>query len=114
MNPARAAAALTFGLGVAVLGCGRPWLPVATEADLTRAQARWPDVTVDDLNHGRALVLRRCSNCHLTPSPSERTAAQWPAQVAEMAERAGLQPAEHGPLTRYMEAFARDQVTPPR
>lgn len=105
--------ALAAVLGLALIGCGRPWLPVATPADATRAQARWPDTSVDELNRGRTLVLRRCSGCHQPPSPNQRTAAAWPAEVAAMAERAGLKADEHPALTHYLQAFGRDQVTPP-
>lgn len=105
--------ALTLGLTMGLIACGRPWMPVATPADATRAQAMWPATTVDELNRGRTLVLRRCSSCHQPPSPSQRTAAEWPAQVAAMAERAGLEPDEHPPLTHYLQTFGRDQVARP-
>lgn len=106
----RAAVALAVALAA---GCGGPWLPKATETDAARAQARWPGTTAEELNHGRSALLKRCSNCHLTPSPADRAAAEWPAEVGEMAERAGLQTGEGELITRYLEAFARDQVTRP-
>ena len=104
--------ALALALATALAGCGGPWLPVATAADATRAQERWPGTTADELNHGRTLLLRRCSSCHQTPSPSERAAADWPAQIDEMAERSGLATGEGPQISRYLQAVARDQVPP--
>lgn len=100
-------------LGLALAACGGPWLPVATPADATRAQAQWPTTTVDELNHGRALLVRRCGNCHQPPSPAARTAARWPAEVIDMTKRSGLRAGEGELITRYLAAFARDQVTRP-
>lgn len=107
-------ALMAVPLGLALSGCARGDLPVATAADAARAQRWWPDATVDELNHGRTLVRRRCSGCHQPPMPGDRTAAQWPAQVALMAARSGLRTAEREPLRRYLAAFARDQVVAPR
>lgn len=101
-------AALALASGVA--GCSRPWMPVATQEDAARAQARWPSTTVEDLNQGRHLVMRRCGNCHQPPSPADRLAAEWPHEVDEMAERSGLHAGEAELVTRYLVAFARDQV----
>lgn len=99
---------------LALAGCARPWLPVAVEADLPRIQARWPAATVESLNHGRSLVIRRCSNCHQPPSPQDELADDWPGEVSDMAERSGLRDGEGELLTRYLAAYARDQIAPPR
>ncbi len=111
----RAAVIAVMALALSALSaCAGPWLPVATTADVARVQPRWPTATVDELNHGRSLVIRRCSNCHQPPSPADRAAADWPAEVADMAERSGLAAGEDELLTRYLVAFARDQVVAPR
>jgi hypothetical protein len=101
---------LATALLVVLSACSGPWLPVATPDDAVRAQARWPTTTVEELNHGRSLVISRCGNCHQPPSPSDRRADQWPQDVADMSERSGLAPGESELLTRYLVAFARDQV----
>lgn len=99
---------------LALVGCARPWLPVAVEADLPRIQARWPGATLESLNHGRTLVIRRCSSCHQPPSPQDELAEDWPLEVSDMAERSGLRDGEGELLNLYLAAYARDQVTPPR
>lgn len=112
---ARDAGALTvlaLVLAAVVAACGGPWLPVPTTADATRAQARWPGTTVDELSRGRTLLIRRCSSCHQSPSPSDLPSDRWPAEVDEMAERSGLRAGESPLITRYLTAFARDQVAP--
>jgi hypothetical protein len=104
----RALAALALSL--TLTACSGPWLPLATPDDVARAQATWPSTTVDELNAGRKLVIRRCGTCHQPPSPLDHVAADWPAEVSDMAERSGLRPGEDELLTRYLVAFARDQV----
>ena len=94
----RAAVAIAL---VATAACRGPWLPVATEADAARAQ-----LGLADLNHGRKLLIRHCSGCHLTPSPRDQEAAAWPSEVADMQERSGLEPAEAALITQYLVAFA--------
>lgn len=84
-----------------VAACRGPWLPVATEADATRSNA-----AVADLNRGRQLLIHSCSGCHLTPSPRDHRAADWPSEVAEMRERAKLTPDEVALITQYLTAFA--------
>jgi mono/diheme cytochrome c family protein len=101
--------ALAAGLALALAACKGPWLPVATPADAARAQERWPSTTVDELNHGRKLVVRRCGSCHQPPSPADLVADEWADEVAEMAERSGLRPGEETLMVRYLVAFARDQ-----
>jgi mono/diheme cytochrome c family protein len=86
--------------------CGGPWIPVATEADAARTQT-----TVDELNRGRTILVRACAGCHTPPSPRDRIAADWPDQVESMRERARLTPEDTAAVTRYLTAFARDQVT---
>ena len=94
-HPALALAALF------ATACGGPWLPVATEADATRSNA-----ALGDLERGRELLIGNCSGCHLTPSPRDHRAADWPSEVAEMRERAKLTPDEVALITQYLTAFA--------
>ncbi len=95
---------------VALTACGGRWIPEATEADATRVSARWPGTTAADLNRGRSLLLARCGNCHLPPSPAELDAAAWSAEVAEMRERSGLTVIDADLVERYLAAFASDRT----
>jgi cytochrome c5 len=87
-----------------VAACRGPWLPVATEADATRSNA-----AVADLNRGRQLLIHSCSGCHLTPSPRDHRAADWPSEVAEMRERSKLDADEVALITQYLTAFAEQR-----
>ncbi len=106
---ARLAVAIAAGVALAVAGCGRRWIPEATDADAARISARWPGTTATQLNHGRTLLLSRCGNCHLPPSPAELQAEAWSDEVREMRERSGLSVADAILVERYLAAFASDQ-----
>jgi mono/diheme cytochrome c family protein len=86
-----------------VVGCavgpeaGRP-----DAADARRAAARWPGTTVDDLEHGRAVYVARCSGCHALPEPSAKAPEQWPTVLGEMAARAHLSDEDRDFVTRYL------------
>ena len=73
-GPRAAAIVLAIVVAPLVTACAGPWMPVATDADAARAQARWPDTSAAALNQGRTLIMRRCANCHQPPSPGEHTA----------------------------------------
>lgn len=95
------AASLVLALGAALLAaCGSP-PPVATAADAARA-----NVQLADLQQGRSLLLAKCSSCHRVPAPAERRAAQWPHEVAAMAERAKLDDNQHHLIAQYLVTMA--------
>lgn len=87
-------------IALAWVGCAA--LPVATEADVSRGQARWPGLTLAELSRGREAYLGHCSRCHQPFAPATRTAEDWTFQVAEMRERAGLGEKEAQLVTQYL------------
>jgi cytochrome c5 len=89
-------------LGVAV-GCGASATPPPAQADVERLGARYPDTTLAELERGRKLYLSRCTSCHAPVAPTSIPADQWPREVFEMSERAGL--ADEEPLVvKYLVA----------
>lgn len=94
-------ARLALALALAAAACGGPSLPVATEADAARLQ-----LAKADLDRGRALLIAKCSGCHITPAPRDHRAASWPGHVADMEARAKLVDGEAALITQYLTAFA--------
>lgn len=91
---------------VALVACGRPEVPPATQADAARAAATWPEITVAELNQGRTLYNTHCSGCHLPVAPAEIAAAEWPRHIVEMKERANLDDASATSIERYLVTIA--------
>jgi hypothetical protein len=89
-----------FSLLLAV-GCAGQ-LPPPTEADALRASARYPGTTVTDLAHGRRMYVERCSGCHALVRPHTKGPDEWPKFVAEMTERAKLDPGAAQEIVRYL------------
>lgn len=89
-----------FALLLVLASCGvSP--PPATALDASRA-----NVPLADLEHGRQLLLARCSGCHRTPVPADRKPAEWPHFVADMAERAKLDATSHQLVEQYLVVVA--------
>jgi hypothetical protein len=75
--------------------------PPATPLDASRA-----NVPLADLEHGRSILLAKCSGCHHTPVPAERRPAEWPHFVEVMAERAKLGAADRRLVEQYLVTVA--------
>ncbi|MDA8093225.1 MAG: c-type cytochrome [Betaproteobacteria bacterium] len=90
-----------------------------------------PRLLPDRGSQGARLFEQFCSACHLAPSPSLHTAAQWPSVVARMnarmqaMEQAGMggmmgqfsspTAQQSALITAYLEKYARKQAsTPPQ
>jgi cytochrome c5 len=99
------AAAVALGLGTGLVACA-PSAPKVTPVHATWASAQWPGTTSADLERGRTVFVAKCSGCHLPPAPDSLTPAQWPAQIAEMSERANLVADERTLIERYVIAVA--------
>jgi len=98
---------------VLLAACAHSHAPVATDADAARARAQWPGITVEELNHGRAVYVGHCGNCHLPPKPGDHPASEWPGHVAEMSERAGLDAQQQALVVRYLVTMASDTASAP-
>jgi hypothetical protein len=75
-----------------------------TPRDAEWAQREWPGTTVQDLAHGRALYVDRCSGCHNLHLPSEHSPEEWKGYVAYMTADAKITPAEAAAIVRYLAA----------
>jgi len=99
------AVALLLGL----LGACTSAVPAPTEAHATRAQSRYPGVTVEGLAKGRSLFVARCSTCHSLPVPASRPAAAWPSEVGRMAAHARLDESERALVEAYVVSVATEK-----
>jgi hypothetical protein len=91
---------------VLVAGCVRSTAPAPTEADVTRARAQWPAITIDELNRGHAIYVGHCGTCHLVPKPRDHRPEDWPAIVDSMSARAELTDDEEDLVVRYVVTMA--------
>jgi mono/diheme cytochrome c family protein len=72
-----------------MLGCTAA-LPHASAADAQRVRSTFPDLTVPQLEQGRALYAERCAGCHQLREPASETPLSWPGFVAEMQSDHGV------------------------
>jgi len=85
---------------VVLISCAPP-LPVATEADAQRSH-----VELAQLEAGRALLIKKCSGCHDTPSPGQRSPSDWPHQVGAMQQRAGIDASQRALIEQFLVVMA--------
>ena len=83
-----------------LIACTPP-VPVATEADASRA-----GVELAQLNAGRDLLIKKCSGCHDTPSPGQRAPRDWPHQVGEMQQRSGIDATQRALIEQFLVVMA--------
>jgi mono/diheme cytochrome c family protein len=84
-------------------------LPEPTPGQLAAARATEPNLSLEDLQRGRATYIRRCGGCHALRSPGERSAEQWPLEVQRMQtqHQVRLTPEEQRDILRYLGAASR-------
>jgi hypothetical protein len=87
---------------VVLAGCARAMPPPATTLDADRSH-----VELAELQRGRDLLVRKCgSSCHQVPLPTQHAAAEWPAKLDEMSERAGLDRTQRRLIEQYLVTMA--------
>lgn len=85
-----------------VASCAAALPPEPTLADARRAQLRWNDSSLAQLQQGLAVLNHRCGRCHRAPTPDSVTSTMWSARIDSMQDRAGLPAAERVMLERYV------------
>jgi hypothetical protein len=96
---------LLAGVALLTAGCAAA-LRQPVPGDLASAAQSWPGTTLEDLQRGRTLYVRRCSGCHTLYLPSAYRAGSWPALVESMSEKARLTPAQERDVTRFVVTLA--------
>ena len=112
MRPGRRLAIVILSTAVAT-ACAAA-LRHSTPADATLVAPQWPGTTVEDLERGRRLYVRRCSGCHTLILPAAHAPDEWPALVDAMAEKARLKPGERDDVVRFLVAVSSDEARTPR
>jgi mono/diheme cytochrome c family protein len=104
------AVVLVIATAVAVVLACSAALDHPTPQDAEWAQQEWPGTTVEELAHGRALYVDKCSGCHNLHLPAEHTPEEWKGYVAYMTADAKITPDEAKEIARYLAAVsARDR-----
>jgi mono/diheme cytochrome c family protein len=74
--------------------------------DAVALAPQWPGTTLEDLDRGRRLYVRRCSGCHTLILPEAHPPGEWPGLVDDMTAKARLRPAERDDVVRFLVAVA--------
>ena len=89
-------------LGLLLLtACAPLPVPIAAMPDASGAT-----VPLERLEEGRALMIAHCTGCHAPPQPRRKAPEEWPAVVADMAERADVTEREQAAIVTYLSVFS--------
>lgn len=72
---------------VTLAGCFSIQKLSPTQADAERMSDKYPGYTLAELEHGQALYVQHCGNCHTHKNPKKFTEAQWQEIVPDMAKK---------------------------
>ncbi len=104
MSMSRTGSLISLALAAAfALGCAAA-LDHPTEQDAEWASNRWPQTTLADLRHGRALYVDKCAGCHNLHRAEEYAPEEWQGYVAYMAADAKLTTDEQVAIVRFLTA----------
>ena len=102
------AASVVLGtvLGLACVHAG--FVPQPTALDVERVRPVDPDLSLEELQAGRAAYVQRCSSCHPVHGPAEYRGDQWPGLLARMQQEKKFKIPEHERvlMQRYLIAFS--------
>jgi cytochrome c5 len=95
-------ASIALLISSAIVACTTALPPPVSPIEVSRAQSRWSDSSMDSLSAGRTVLIKKCSRCHSSPMPAEHESTQWPRIVDDMQARAGLSAEQRRDLERYV------------
>jgi hypothetical protein len=78
------------------------YVPSVTSEMAVARKAQHLDLAM--LRQGRALLVRRCIECHTLPPLWHYRTEDWPEIVNSMSHRASLKPAERNAIVAYILA----------
>lgn len=59
-----------------------------TQTDVDRGVDRYPEITLNSLNHGKMIYEKQCGNCHSLKKVKSRDEAGWSNIVPKMVQKA--------------------------
>ena len=84
-------------------GCFSAKLIVPSQNDIDRVQVKFPNYTLSELNHGKALFEQNCGKCHGLKNPSSRSEDEWKQIVPRMSKKVNRK-------TEILDAKAQEDI----
>lgn len=67
-----------------MIACGTTKLIQPAQADVERGEQKFANLTLAELNMGKAIYEQNCDNCHGLKKPESRNEEQWNKVVPKM------------------------------
>ena len=91
-----------FCLLSGLMACGTYKSLTPSEADVDRGKQKYPDLTISELNLGKALFETKCGKCHSLKRPFKVSVADVQKIMPKMAKKAGLTKESSDMVLRYL------------
>jgi len=102
------------GLFVVLLGSGCATAVIhPTQEDMGWARTQWPHITLQELEAGRSLYVRKCAGCHNLHRPDEFGPERWPQLVDKMGAKARIADSQLDLIIQYLSTASVRLRTPP-
>ena len=88
---------------ILLTGCFSAKLITPSQNDVERVQVKFPNYTLSDLNHGKALFEQNCGKCHGLKNPASRSEEQWKQIVPRMSKKVNRK-------TEILDAKAQEDI----
>jgi cytochrome c5 len=84
----------------ALVACSKMLTPTQSDAD--RAAAKFPGLTLAELNEGKTLYADNCAKCHSLKKPKSRNEEGWRKIVPPMAKKAKITADHEDKILKYV------------
>ena len=75
-------------VSILLISCAGAKLATPTMTDVEYGKQKYPDLTLTDVNIGKANFEKSCSQCHSLKKPGSKSPEQWEKTVPRMAAKA--------------------------
>ncbi len=79
---------ILFVITAFLFSCGSARLLVPVQTDAEVMKSKFPAITLEELNKGKADFEAQCGNCHGYKNPLKKSEEQWKTTVPKMAAKA--------------------------
>jgi cytochrome c5 len=92
-----------------IAACSKQAVVAPSQADADRASAKFPGITLAEINEGKSLYEANCGKCHGLKKPASRNEEKWRQIVPRMAKKAKIDAETEAKILKYVVTMSEAQ-----